>query len=326
MKRFEHINAKTVKEAVAKLNKYKGAAKIIAGGTDLLGALRDGIWPDPPAVIINLKSIAGLNYIKEGTQGLKIGALTTLTDIAESALIEKKYTALANAARRTASPLLRNLGTLAGNICQENRCWYYRYPDKLGGRIDCSRKGGKACPAVKGDNRYHSIFGAVNKCIAVNPSDMASALVALAATVKTSKRSIPIDEFFSANNGMKSTVLDANEIVTEIQVPNPVPGTRTAFKKIALRKTIDFAIVNCAVAITAKGSSISSTRVCMNGVYNNPYRATVAEELLMSRSFDETLAQEAGGAALVEAKPLPMNRYKVQIAKALVRDTLFACV
>ncbi|MCK4987206.1 MAG: FAD binding domain-containing protein, partial [Desulfobacterales bacterium] len=128
MRGFEHINAKTVKEAVARLNKYNGAAKTIAGGTDLLGALRDGIWPDPPGAIINLKSISGLSYIKEGTQGLKIGALTTLTDIAESAVVKKNYTALANAAGRTASPLLRNLGTLAGNICQENRCWYYRYP------------------------------------------------------------------------------------------------------------------------------------------------------------------------------------------------------
>jgi xanthine dehydrogenase YagS FAD-binding subunit len=322
MRGFEHINAKTVKEAVARLNKYNGAAKTIAGGTDLLGALRDGIWPDPPGAIINLKSISGLSYIKEGTQGLKIGALTTLTDIAESAVVKKNYTALANAAERTASPLLRNLGTLAGNICQENRCWYYRYPEKLGGRIDCARKGGKTCPAVQGDNRYHSIFGAVNKCIAVNPSDTAPALVALAATIKTSKRSINVDDFFTAKTGMKSTVLDADEIVTEIQVPIPKTGMKTAFKKIALRKTIDFAIVNCAVAITGNGSSISAARVCVNGVYNNPYRATGAEEVLKSRSFDEASAQAAGEAAVAAAKPLPMNRYKVQMAKALVIDTI----
>lgn len=322
MRGFEHINVKSVKEAVAKLNKYNGAAKAIAGGTDLLGALRDGIWPDPPAAIINLKSISGLSYIKEETQGLKIGALTTLTDIAESALINRNYTALATAARRTASPLLRNLGTFAGNICQENRCWYYRYPEKLGGRIECARKGGKTCPAVKGDNRYHSIFGAVKKCIAVNPSDIAPALVVLAATIKTSKRSILIDEFFTANNGMKSTVLDDDEIIIEIQIPNPAPGTKTAFKKLALRKTIDFAIVNCAVAFTANGFSISSARVCMNGVYNNPYRATGAEEVLKHRTFDEALAQEAGEAAVAAAKPLPMNRYKVQMAKALVMDTV----
>lgn len=322
MRRFEHINAKTVKEAVAYLNKYNGAAKAIAGGTDLLGALRDGIWPASPPAIINLKTISDLNYIKAGTQGLKIGALTTLTDIAESDLVAKNCAALVDAARHTASPLLRNLGTLAGNICQENRCWYYRYPEKLGGRIDCARKGGKKCPAVQGDNRYHSIFGAVNKCIAVNPSDMAPALVASSATIKTSKRKIHIDDFFTANNGMKSTVLGPDEIVTEIQVPASAPGTKTAFKKIALRKTIDFAIVNCAVVIRGNDSSISEARVCLNGVFNNPYRAIGAEEVLKGRPFNEALAQEAGEAAVVDAKPLPMNRYKVQMAKALAMDTV----
>lgn len=326
MRRFEHLNAKTVKEAVAQLNKYNGAAKVIAGGTDLLGALRDGIWPDYPEMIINLKSIAGLIYIKEGTKELKIGALTTLTDIAESALVKKNCTALANAARRTASPLLRNLGTLAGNICQENRCWYFRYPDKLGGRIDCARKGGKKCPAVQGDNRYHSIFGAVNKCIAVNPSDTAPALMALAAKIKTTKRKIDVDEFFTAQNGMKSTILDNDEIVIEIQIPQSEPGTKTAFQKIALRKTIDFAIANCAVSITVSGSSVSAARICLNGVYNNPYRATEAEAVLTGHPIDEASARQAGEAAVAAAKPLPMNRYKVQMAKTLVVDTILeAC-
>lgn len=256
---------------------------------------------------------------------MRIGALTTLTDIAESPVVMEKYVALAEAARCTASPLLRNLGTLAGNICQENRCWYYRYPEKLGGQIDCVRKGGKKCLAVSGDSRYHSIFGAVNKCIAVNPSDTAPALVALAAKVKTSKRIIEIGEFFTAKNGMKSTVLDDDEIVTEIQIPEPKPGTKMAFKKIALRKTIDFAIVNCAAAVTSEGSKISAARVCLNGVYNNPYRATKAEEALIGRSLEEVSARAAGEAAVANAKPLPMNRYKVQMAKALVMDTLLVC-
>jgi xanthine dehydrogenase YagS FAD-binding subunit len=326
MRGFEHINAKTVDEAVAKLNKFNGTAKAIAGGTDLLGALRDEIWPDYPKVIINLKSIEGLSYIKEETKELKIGALTTLTDIADSVLIKKKYTALANAALRTGSPLLRNLGTLAGNICQENRCWYFRYPHKLGGRIDCARKGGRKCPAVQGDNRYHSIFGAVNKCIAVNPSDTAPALVVLAAKIKTSKRSIDIDDFFTAQNGVKSTVLDNDEIVTEIQIPKTEPETKTAFQKIALRKTIDFAIVNCSVSISVTGSSVSQARICLNGVYNNPYRAAEAEAVLTGHPIDETSARQAAEAAVASAKPLPMNRYKIQMTKTLVLDTILeAC-
>jgi len=326
MKGFEHIHASTVNEAVSILGKNMGEAKVIAGGTDLLGCLRDGIWPEQPKTIINLKTISGLSYIREETGGLNIGALTTLTDIAESPVVMEKYAALAEAARCTASPLLRNLGTLAGNICQENRCWYYRYPEKLGGQIDCVRKGGKKCLAVAGDSRYHSIFGAVNKCIAVNPGDTAPALVVLGAKVKTSKRIIEIEGFFTAKNGMKSTVLDDDEIVTEIQIPEPEPGTKMAFKKIALRKTIDFAIVNCAASIEFNGSTISAVRICLNGVYNNPYRATRAEERLTGRSLNEESAKNAAETALAEAKPLPMNRYKVQMAKALLADTLLECL
>jgi len=139
MQRFEHINVTTVNGAASALKKYKGHAKVIAGGTDLLGCLRDGIWPELPEAIINLKTIPGLCYIAEEGGGVRIGALTTLTEIVDSVLIRKKYPSMSEAARRTASPLLRNIGTLAGNICQENRCWYYRYPNHLGGRIDCIR-------------------------------------------------------------------------------------------------------------------------------------------------------------------------------------------
>ena len=236
MRQFEHINASTVDEVVSTLNQYQGRARVIAGGTDLIGGLKDAIWPQAPEMIVNLKTISGMQYLREDADGLKIGALTTLTEIAESSLIQDKYTALHQAALCTASPLLRNLGTVAGNICQENRCWYYRYPKKLGGRIDCARKGNQKCLAVSGDHRYHSIFGAVNKCIAVNPSDTAPALVVLEAKIKTSKRLIAIEEFFSAKNGMKSTILEDDEIITEIQLPQADAGMKSAFKKMALRQ------------------------------------------------------------------------------------------
>lgn len=326
MKAFEHINAYSIDEAVSKLSEYGKEAKVIAGGTDLLGCLRDRIWPDEPKAIINLKTIPGLTDIQNGNDGLAMGALTTLTDIAESPVIKDGYPALAQAASHTASPLLRNIGTLAGNICQENRCWYYRYPDKLGGRIDCVRKGGKKCLAVPGDNRYHSIFGAVKKCIAVNPSDTAPALVVLQAKVKTSKSIIDIEDFFSGNNGMKSTVLDDNEIVTGIHLPPPEQGSKSAFRKLAFRKSIDFAIVNCAVSITFNGPAIKTARICLNGVHNNPYRATMAEEALAGKVLNATTAKQAGESALAKARPLPMNRYKVQIAKSLVADTLMECL
>jgi xanthine dehydrogenase YagS FAD-binding subunit len=325
MKRFEHVNASTVEDAVSILKKYQGKARVIAGGTDLLGGLKDEIWPQRPQLIVNLKTISGLKYLKAAPEGLKIGALTSLTEIAESSLIRKKYTALHQAALLAASPLLRNLGTLAGNICQENRCWYYRYPKKLGGRINCVRKGGQKCLAVAGDHRYHSIFGAVNKCIAVHPSDTAPALVVLEAKIKTSKRLIAIEEFFSAKNGMKSTILEDDEIVTEIQLPQIRTGMKSAFKKIALRKTIDFAIVNCALALTIARKKVSSAKICLNAVHNNPYRSLEAESILVGKALDDQNAEAAGAAAVLKAKPLRQNKYKVQMAKTIVRDTIMSC-
>lgn len=325
MKRFEHVNASTVEDAVSILKHYQGKARVIAGGTDLLSGLKDEIWPQGPQVIVNLKTISGLRYLKAGPKGLKIGALTTLTEIAESSLVREKYTALHQAALLAASPLLRNLGTIAGNICQENRCWYYRYPKKLGGRMDCIRKGGQKCLAAAGDHRYHSIFGAVDKCIAVNPSDTAPALVVLGAKIKTSKRLITIEEFFSAKNEMKSTILEDDEILTEIQLPQIPKGMRSAFKKIALRKTIDFAIVNCAVALTTGRKKVSSARICLNAVHNNPYRSLEGENVLVGKALDDQNAQAAGAAAVLKAKPLKQNKYKVQMVKTLVRDTIMSC-
>ena len=324
MKRFTHINATSAEHAVSCLQEYKDSSYVIAGGSDLLGCLKDNLWMQTPEAIVNLKTIEGLSYIKEEGSTLHIGALTTLTEVAESSIVKKLAPALAEAARRTASPLLRNMGTLGGNICQENRCWYYRYPSKLGGRIDCVRKGGTKCFAVIGEHRYHSIFGAVNKCIAVNPSDTAPALIALNATIKTTKRTIAIDEFFSAAHGAGSTILDRDEIVREILVPVAAKSAVSAFKKIAFRKSIDFALVTCAIALEKDADKITAVRICLNGVYNNPMRSQEAEEFLLGKVLTEDIAKEAGEIALQNAKSLFQNIYKVQLAKTLVADTLLS--
>ena len=160
MKSFQHVNAKTAKEAVKLLEKYEGRAKLIAGGTDLLGALKDKILPEYPEAIINIKTLPGLDYIKEDAQGLKIGALTKLADIANSPMVRGKYGLVAEASEAVATPQIRNMGTIGGNLCQDLRCWYYRYPHQIGGRILCYQKGGKSCYALTGENQYHSIFGA----------------------------------------------------------------------------------------------------------------------------------------------------------------------
>ncbi len=180
MKSFNHVNAKTVEKAVESLRHNQGKARLNAGGTDLLGVLKDRILPVYPEVIVNLKTIADLDYVREDSDGLKIGALARLTQIAESPIVREKYEILADAAKSVASPQIRNLATIGGNLCQEVRCWYYRYPHQIGGRILCMKKRdtrdfdvthddstkgeGKGCSALLGDNRYHSIFGAVKMC------------------------------------------------------------------------------------------------------------------------------------------------------------------
>ena len=156
MKHFEHINAVSVEEAELEL---KNGAKVIAGGTDILGVLKDKILPEYPEKLVNLKTIDGMGNIEETESGLSIGANAKLVDIADSGLVREKYTALAQAAYSVASPLIRNQATIGGNICQDTRCWYYRYPNHVGGRIVCSRKGGESCSAVTGENKYHSVFG-----------------------------------------------------------------------------------------------------------------------------------------------------------------------
>ena len=320
MKAFEHINAKSIDEASAILS--GGNAVVNAGGTDLVGALRFQILNDYPEKVVNLKSIPGLDYIKEESGVLKIGAMTRLEDIAASDVVKSKYSALAQAADRTASPHIREQGTIAGNICQMNRCWYFRKPDN---RFFCIRKGGNMCFAMAGDNRYHSIFGAVNACIAVNPSDTAPALVALNATIKTNKRDIPAEDFWAvAIPG--STVLEEDEIVTEIQVPAPPSGAKSAFFKTAIRKSIDFPIVNCAAMISG-----SDARICLNAVYNKPYRATKGEDAIKGKTINEENADAAAEAALSEANGLPGRadnpgtKYKIQIAKAMVKRSILAC-
>ncbi len=171
MKSFLHVNARSVDEAVKLLKYYKGKAKLVAGGTDLLGVLKDGILPDYPEAIINIKTISSLNYVREDAEGLKMGVLVKLEDIVKSSIVKTKYKMLAEAAEAVATPQIRRMGTLGGNLCQDLRCWYYRYPHQVGGRVLCYLKGGKSCYALTGENRYHSIFGGLR--VATPPCSVA---------------------------------------------------------------------------------------------------------------------------------------------------------
>jgi len=315
-KKFEHVNAKTVDEAASILS--TGKATVIAGGTDILGTMRFEILPDYPEVLVNLKSISGLDYIKEETGMLKIGALTRLEDIAKSPVVQSKYTALAEAAHKTASPHIREMGTIGGNICQLTRCWYFRNPDN---RFNCLRKGGRKCYAMAGDNRYHSIFGAIKRCLAVNPSDTAPALVALNSKIKTNKRLIEAENFWDMVKP-GSTILAKDEIVTEIQVPTPARGIKSSFIKFTIRSSIDFPIVNCA-AMIGKGDA----RICLNAVHNKPYRVLKSENLIKGKSINEKNADAAGAAAITDTKAPrgDRNKWKIQIARTMVKRAILGC-
>jgi len=323
MRKFTHFNASTLDEAVSILRRYRGRARAIAGGTDLLGRMKDEILPMYPEAIVNLKTIPGLDYVKEEDGVLRIGSLTRLEDIAINAIVKSKYHALAEAAHRTASPHLREMGTIGGNIAQDIRCWYYRYPDN---RFPCLRKGGGRCYAIEGDNRYHSIFGgSVEKgCYAVHPSDTAPALIALDAKIRTTRRTVDVEDFFTADV-MKTTVLNDDELVTEIQVPATTEDAMSAFIKFAPRKTIDFAMVNCAAIIAKTRGEVDTAKICLNAVYVNPYRAYKAEEAIIGKAIDEETAEAAGAAAVADAKPMSHNAYKIQIAKVMVKRAILAC-
>jgi xanthine dehydrogenase YagS FAD-binding subunit len=314
MKAFNHTNAKSLAEARTAL--AGGKANLIAGGTDLIGLLKDNILPSYPATLVNIKTVVpGLDYIREEAGMLKIGATTRLADIAAHPAINQKYSA--QAALRVGTPHVRDMATLGGNLAQLHRCWYFRKPEN---RFHCIRKGGTACFAMAGDNRYHSIFGAVNMCIAVHPSDLAPALIALDAKVVTNKRTLPAENLFDVKVPV-STVLAPDEIITEIQVPAPPPGAKSAFLKFAIRKSIDFSIVNCAVRVGA-----GAPRICLNAVAPKPYRALKAEAAIAGKPINAASAEAAGAAAVEDAKPLPATRYKVQIAKTLVKRALLAAV
>ncbi|MGD0229557.1 MAG: FAD binding domain-containing protein [Syntrophorhabdales bacterium] len=322
MRNFAHMNATTLDEAIDTLRRYGKKAALIAGGTDILGKMKDEILPTYPEALVNIKTVPGLDFIRPKGGVLTIGALTRLEDIATDETIRRDYPALAEAALRTASTHLREMGTLGGNICQDIRCWYYRNPNN---RFPCLRKGGGRCYAINGENRYHSIFGgSVEKgCYAVHPSDTAPALIALDARIKTTKRTIQAEDFFQVVP-VSTTVLDVDEIVTGIELP--APAGKSAFVKFALRKAIDFPVVNCAAMIATADTKVIAARICLNAVYVKPYRAFKAEEAIVGRPMDAALAEAAAAAALADAKPMSQNAYMVPLAKAMIKRAILGCV
>ncbi|MFC2018404.1 FAD binding domain-containing protein [Chloroflexota bacterium] len=307
-----HYNASTTEKARRLLRQNAARrARIISGGTDILRILRIKYLPELPATLVNIKTIPALTYIKEESGTLKIGALTRLSDIEHSELIRTQCPILAETAAVVASPQVRNMATIAGSICQDPCCWYYRADKNY---FHCWRKGGDSCPAQEGDNRWmFTIFASPqgDECHAACQSDMAITLAALGASVKTTRRTIPLAEFYTLNP--PGNVLEADELITEIQVPSLAPQTRVKYLKFAIRKSIDHPLVSVACITDDR-----ETRIAIGGVSLSPYRPKEAEDLIMGKKPDSELAQKAGELAVRNATPMSMNDWKVQVAKTLV--------
>jgi len=315
--KFSYINPAHL-EQVPGLLKNDWQSKVIAGGTDLVGEMKD--YVESPKRLVNLKSIPGLDQIEVDDQGVTIGAMTTLTDIAEHTDIQKNYAALAQSAGVVASPQIRNVGTLGGNLCQRPRCWYYRDPDAI-----CLKKGGDVCYALSGLNKYHAIFGGGPVYI-VHPSDIAPALVALGAEVTilgaSGERTVPMADFFilpTVANPFRENILASNEIITRIRVPKPDTNTTSFYLKLHERGSFDFALVSVAGVFQIQGKKCQQLSLVLGGVAPTPWRSSEAEQVLRGQVISETLAQRAGEAAVKNADPMSDNGYKVTLTQNLIK-------
>lgn len=324
MHKFAYVNATSIDRVPSLLGRTWDEAQVIGGGTDLVGELKDYLVT--PKRIVNLKSIPGLSYIRQESDGLKIGALTTLSDIESNETIEKQYSVLQQAVSVIATPQIRNVGTIGGNICQRPRCWYYRNED-----FPCWKKGGDTCYAASGVNRYHAIIGG-GPCYMVHPSDTAVALMALNARVKImgpeGTREVVMDDFFMLPevNVMRENILKSNEFISEIIVPAPKSGTRSLYIKIRERESIDFAIVSVAAVLTVVNGVCQEANVVLGGVAPVPWRVLEAERFLKGNRITETRALQAAEAALKDADPMSDNVYKIQITKNIVKNAVMTMV
>ncbi|MGH9969515.1 MAG: FAD binding domain-containing protein [Pyrinomonadaceae bacterium] len=329
MKAFEWANAESISQAVQLLSSAPTASDIdeaarpIAGGQDLLTTMKD--YTSRPSRVVNLKSIAGLDRVQANAKtGLTIGALVTLTQLQEHPAVRASFPGLVEAAHSIATPQIRNLGTVGGNLCQRPRCWYFRLEEVI-----CLKKGGSECYAAKGENKYNAILGGGPSYI-VHPSDLAPMLVALGASVSVAgadgKRVIPLDKFFtlpSEGSIRRENVLRNDEIITQIQVPASPVAARSTYLKFKERESMDFALASVAAAVQMRADkSVAQARLVLGGVAPIPWRASAAEQFLTGKILSNDVLAEAAKLALQGAAPLEKNAYKVPLTQTLVRRAL----
>ncbi|RKU39247.1 molybdopterin dehydrogenase [Candidatus Poribacteria bacterium] len=317
MEKFSYINATSLEQVTSLLSDSGwGEVMLIAGGTDILAELKE--YVETPKTLINLKTLPGMDSITADASGLKIGALTTIDDIARHPTIQHHYTVLAQAAVSVATPQIRNVGTLGGNLCQRPRCWYYR--DET---INCLKKGGDVCYAVDGLSKYHAILGG-DPVYIVHPSDLAPALIALGASVKIvgpeGEKTMSLEEFFTlpATNPFRENVLEPNEIVVEVTVPQAKPNTKSFYLKAREKGAPDFALASVAGVFEMDGNTCKTASVVLGGVAPAPWRSKEAEAALTGKMIDKSVSQKAGADAVQDAQPLNDNVYKVTLTQNLI--------
>jgi xanthine dehydrogenase YagS FAD-binding subunit len=324
MKAFTSSNPKDLREAVSMLTaaqKQGHTAAIVGGGSDLLGMVKERLVT--PDVLVNLRSIKGLDKITEQKGEVNIGGQVTLDALSRDPLIHKNYTVLSEAAASVGTPQLRNAGTLAGNICQRPWCWYYR------NGFPCYKNGGKTCFSITGENELHAIFGGGPSFI-VHPSDTAPALVALDAKFRilgpSGERTIPAAQFFALPQAdpSRENVLAKDEVLVSVHLPQARTGVRGTYHKVLDREAWTHAVVSLALVLEMDRQVCRSARVVLGGVAPVPWRLQKVEAMLAGQRITPELVARAGDAAVEGANPLAKNGYKVPLTKAVVKRTLLA--
>lgn len=317
MHEFDYESEPSLSHALERISESR---MVFAGGTDLLTRLKAGI--DKPSVLVDIKATELDSNVSADGDGLVLGALCTLSDIENGDTIDGRYALLKDAAGQAATQQIRNRATIAGNLMQAPRCWYYRHPDVM-----CWRKGGEECPAREGQNQHHAVVDS-GPCVAVHPSDLATCLVALDASVdlrsREGHRCEKMADFLVAPtpSHRKETTLKPDEVITAVRIPGLTAGTRSCYLKAMDRKTWAFALCGVGAVIHRQDSKVNEARLCLSGVANTPLRLAEVESLLTGREASVELVEEAALLATERLTPLSENGYKVELVRGLVRTAL----
>jgi xanthine dehydrogenase YagS FAD-binding subunit len=322
MRAFEYASPTTKEQAVELLGRSFRKAEILAGGTDLLSLMKDDIVA--PKILVNIKGISELDGISSTPLGLRVGALVTIQELLDSAIVRQNYPAIAGAAGGITSPQIRSMGTVGGELCQRPRCWYYR----AGYGLLAKDESGTSL-VTTGDNRYHAILGNGGPAFFVNPSSLAPALIALGATARIfgpkGPREVPLEKFFLTpqSEDEREYDLKPNELLTEIVIPT-VGGARNATYEVRQKEALDWPLATASVVLRMNGKQVKSARVVLGHVAPVPWPAPEAEQTLVGKAISEEVAEAAGVAALQSAKHLGGNRYKIQLARVAVKRAILA--